>query len=300
MGIRAARLAHYLESGMPLNEALRSSRTWLPTDALVAVRIGSETGKLAPALAQVAQHDDEIDLLLRSVVEKFVYLWLVVTVLMGVLTFIMLKIVPVFKKMFMEFELELPALTEQVVAASDLFVSFWFLGSPFLLAFGLASLVGVLYYVGWLPRDIPVLNWFALRVDTAVILRCLALGVRQQIPLGEMVWKLARLYPKASVRSRLAAAGRRINDGQSWCDSLQGTGLVRPADAGVLRAAERVGNLPWALDEMAGSSLRRLAFQMRLWLNILFPAVLVVFGLIVAFHTVGLFMPLVSLIQGLS
>ena len=68
----------------------------------------------------------------------------------------------------------------------------------------------------------------------------------------------------------------------------------------MLKSATRVGNLAWALEEMSASSLRRVTYQLRLWLNILFPLTLLVFGLIVAFHVVGLFAPLVSLIGGLT
>jgi type II secretory pathway component PulF len=64
-------------------------------------------------------------------------------------------------------------------------------------------------------------------------------------------------------------------------------------------AAQRVGNAEWALDEMAESSLRRLIYRWRLVLNIVFPAVLLLFGALVAFFVIGFFLPLVSLIQGL-
>jgi type II secretory pathway component PulF len=298
MGIRANRLAGYLEAGMPLNDALRASRTWLPTDALVAVRLGSETGHLAPALTHIATPDDELNFLLRSVFEKFIYLAIVVNVLLMILTFMMLKIVPVFAKMFEEFELDLPSVTVQLIAFAEFGVTV--LALPMLLLFLIVLVLGMLFYIGWLPRDFPGLNWFALRTDAAVVMRCLALGVRKEIPLNRMVAKLARLYPRSSVRRRLAVASRSIDDGRPWIESLQRSGLFGHADVGVLQAAERVGNLAWALDERADSSVRRFALRMRVLLNILFPSVLVVFGIVIAFNVVGLFIPLVSLIQGLS
>jgi general secretion pathway protein F len=212
----------------------------------------------------------------------------------------MLKIVPVFAKMFEEFSLELPGITQAVIAVSSAFVSYWFLLAPLFLLLLFLFGIGVLYYIGWLPRDVPLLNRLALRHDASVVLRTLALAVRNRIALGTMIELLSQLHPKWSICTRLADARDRIAQGTDWCDSLHAVSLLRSVDVAVLKSAERVGNLAWALDEMAESSLRQLAYRLRLWLNILFPIVLLVFGTVVAFHVVGLFLPLVSLIQGLS
>ncbi|HUG67643.1 MAG TPA: type II secretion system F family protein, partial [Pirellulaceae bacterium] len=131
LGIRAARLAELLEGGTPLSLALADTRVRLPLDTLVAVRIGIETGDLGTALAKVGKHDDDADTLLRSIFEKVFYLAVVANVLLAILTFIMLKIVPVYAKMFEEFDLELPGMTQLLVAFSDYIVNYWFLYFPF-------------------------------------------------------------------------------------------------------------------------------------------------------------------------
>ncbi len=300
LGIRAARLARLLEGGTPLSLALAETRVRLPLDTLVAVRIGIETGDLGAALAKVAKYDDEADSLLRSIFEKVFYLGVVANVLIGILTFIMLKIVPVFAKMFEEFELELPMATQSLVALADFFVNFFPLLFPFLVWIPLLLFVGLLHYVGWLPRNLPLINWFVLRLDGGVVMRCLALSVKQQRPLPEMIWLLAKLYPKSSVQKRLTRAGNAIINGEHWCQALRRAKLLRPSDVAILTAAERSGNLEWALDEMADSSIRRLAYRLRLAVNVLFPAVLFFFGMFIGFVVVSLFVPLISLIQGLS
>jgi type IV pilus assembly protein PilC len=56
-----------------------------------------------------------------------IYPVVVVLVACGILTFIMWKIVPTFKKMFEEFELKLPPPTQLLIAMSDYVVNYWFL-----------------------------------------------------------------------------------------------------------------------------------------------------------------------------
>jgi type IV pilus assembly protein PilC len=52
---------------------------------------------------------------------------MVVLFTIGILTFIMLKIIPEFQKMFTEFGIELPAMTQLLMAISDRVVNLWFL-----------------------------------------------------------------------------------------------------------------------------------------------------------------------------
>jgi type II secretory pathway component PulF len=86
----------------------------------------------------------------------------------------------------------------------------------------------------------------------------------------------------------------------NWRESLLQTRLISTADAAVLGAAERVGNLEWALEEMADSAMRRMIYRVQALLQILFPILLLVLGFVVMFFVTSLFLPLIALIQGLA
>lgn len=300
IGFRARRLAAYLESGIPLPEATELARIAQPTDAILALRVGQEIGNLPAAVTLITRTDTDVDLAVRAVFEKLMYLFTIATMLVFVVIFMMLKIVPVFSKMFDEFGIQLPVLTRLVVATSSFAVNYWFVGFPFVAILTLLVFAGFLYYVGWLPRDLPILNRLALRSDASLVMRSLGLAVRQGISLQQMITVLSRVYPRSSIRARLAVAATKIESGADWCESLRGENLLRSIDVAVLKSAERAGNLAWAFDETADSTLRRIGYRMRVWLNVCFPVVLLIFGSIVAFHVIGLFVPLVSLIQALS
>mgnify|MGYP001445953182 FL=1 len=85
-----------------------------------------------------------------------------------------------------------------------------------------------------------------------------------------------------------------------WCDALRSVRLLTWTDVAVLKAAERVGNLGWALEEMSEGSLRRWALRWRILVNVAFPFLILALGMVVSVIVVGLFIPLVALIQGLS
>lgn len=304
-GARALMLAQNLELGLPLSTAASKARLRMATPMRVAVRVGEALGMLGPAMRQQLDDSADTDAIMRTVVSRLYYLFAVVLVLSGVITFVMLRIVPVFQKMFQEFGLELPVMTKLVINVSTLIVEhgFW-IAAPVTMAFTsvvLAAFVwGGLFFIGWFPRDLPFVWRVFKRYDGALVMRGLALAVRRQLPMTQALHLLADTYPIRHVGRLLAAVAGKAYQGASWHTSLAHAGLISSADAAVLAAAERADNLPWALEEMADSAIRRQTYRLQLALHCLYPLVLLLLGGLVAFFVIGLFLPLISLIQGLS
>lgn len=301
-GVRALALAEALERGETLDQAVRSARLWMGTAMKLAVRLGERLGMLGPAMRQQLQDTHLIDTALRNAVARVFYLCAVIYVLVTISTFVMLKIVPVMQKMFDEFGLELPAPTVFVIKLAKWLVDVgWiFVLPPLALLLPILFGLGLMHFLGLVPRNIPF--WWLLfkRYDGALVMRGLALAVRQRRPLPEAFRLVADSYPLSIVAGRLRRAAERVEAGQNWCESLQRTGLIGPAEAPLLAAAERAGNLDWALEEMADSALRRQTYRLQAVISVLFPMLLVVVALVVFVFVVGMFMPLISLIQGLT
>jgi type II secretory pathway component PulF len=301
-GYRSLALAEALERGEPLSQAVRTGRLRMGAAMKLAVRLGERLGMLGPAMRQQLDDSVEIDAALQSAIARFFYLGNLTFMLMNIWTFMMLKIVPVFQKMFEEFGLPLPPVTRLVINLSNWFVhTGWFLVLPPLaLSMPVFLLIGLLYYVGWLPRNIPF--WWSLfrRYDGALVMRGLALAVRRGTPLPTAFRLVSDSYPLTIVAGRMRQAAERIEAGQNWCESLRRTRMIGPADVAVLSAAERVGNLDWALEEMADSALRRQTHWIQVAMQFLFPLTLLLLGAIVFLFALGMFTPLISLVQGLA
>jgi len=297
IGVRVSRLAEMLESGVPLPYALDMTRNPLPTDALLAARLGQATGRLGPALRMSIRHSEMFDRTMREAFGQICYLVGVVLAGTIVVNFVMLKIVPVYAKMFSEFGLELPEVTQWLIAIAGQSVYAIPLIYPALL---IMLLLVFSYFIRWSRYELPGLNRFWLRSDGALVMQALSFAVQQGRELGPAVRLLAEQYPRPSVARRLERAAAGIDRGTDWCDALQSERLLTATDAALLKAAQRVGNLTWALEEMSEGSLRRWAFRWKILVDIAFPLLILALGLLVMFIVVGLFLPLVSLIQGLS
>jgi type II secretory pathway component PulF len=203
--------------------------------------------------------------------------------------------------LFKEFELDLPDVTLLVVHGANLCVEYWWLAAPLFGGLLLpAVIVSLLYYVDLLPGDLPLIGRLWRPVDRAATLRMLAWAAERGRPLAETLRQMALVHPRSYFRRVLGRCLARIERGSDWCEALRAERLIRPSDAAVLRAAERAGNLPWALAETAEAALRRFALRLRAAIGVLFPVLILAFGAVVAAVFISLFAPLVELIWRLS
>ena len=294
---RARRLADLLEAGTPLPDALDLCPRLLPAYTLPMVRVGSQSGALASALRQVAEVHDQNAPLMISLIGKINYLVLLPCFGCVVLMFVMMWIIPKFMMIFRDFNLDLPLMTCHLTKASYFFVNYWYLFSPLILFCLWLPVYAELRYFGWTLWDMPLTKGLARRLDTARILDGLALIARQQRPLSEGIATLAISYPKRDIRQRLALAAFYIEAGGDWADSLVRQSLIRRTEHAILQAAQRAGNLPWAMQEMADSARRRFFYKLQAIVQTAFPFALIGLGLVVMYIVVALFWPLVTLIE---
>lgn len=290
-------LARLLKAGTPLPDALSIVGGMVPQEAVVPIQVGQDLGALDQGLRQATAPTGPYQAVWDQLAAKVAYLCFLVMSASGIITFLLLKIMPAFQKIFMDFGADLPAVTRAQVVVADQFSFVIALLCVFLLWL---FIYAILRYIGAISWDLPLMGRLARRLHAARVLESLAMAVERNQPLFKTVATLARCYPKPSIRRRLQVVLVDVTSGADVAESLRSQGLISRADMAVLHAAQRVGNLAWAMREIADSNRRRLAYRVQAWLQILFPAAILSFGLMVLFLVAGYFLPLVSLIQKLS
>ncbi|HUG66239.1 MAG TPA: type II secretion system F family protein, partial [Pirellulaceae bacterium] len=158
IGRRATLLADYLEAGVPLSLALKRSKTFVPSAILLAADLGQESGNLGAALRHAAGQIDESETTLRWTLERLFYVAFIILFSCGAMTFLMVKIIPVLKKIFSEFDMELPPVTNALIEVSDVLAHGWPLLLPLFVVWLFFLVVGLCWYMGVSPNSLPVLN----------------------------------------------------------------------------------------------------------------------------------------------
>jgi type II secretory pathway component PulF len=138
------------------------------------------------------------------------------------------------------------------------------------------------------------------QLHSAEILDTLALVADQQLPLAQSIAAMAKSYPKRGIRNRLNRAAIDVILGNDLCLSLFQHGMIRRPELTLLQAAQRVGNLSWAMTQAADGVRRRIVYRVQALVQTLFPLIVLLMGAVVLFVMVSLFMPLVELIYNLA
>lgn len=327
--------AHDLEAGLPLGDAMLSAREnsylvypryWriflkynpisllvrfffgpiliLPAWVIAAVQTGEKTGTLEKTLAVTSkQYLDSIRtrFTLSNVTGLTAYLVAYLSIAVGVVSFLMVFIMPKFKAIFDGFGTELPDVSETVIAVSDFAASFWYV-FVILGIFPLRLLIrlGIGEPLAWKNLNSKVFARFFPRLDAPDVLRQLCAVIQSGRPLTTGLRALSESHQRDSARVDLLKVLEGVESGKDCWALLADAGYLRHEDLQLLRVAINAGNLPWALEELASSRERSLEHRLKLAVSFVEPAVIIAFGLLCGFIIIGFFMPVAKLVNDLS
>lgn len=298
--LRLQLLSENLDAGSSLATSLERQPGLVPLSVVMMIRMGEETKILGAALDNCATsyaHHQELASDLLSVQQAFLLLLVPLLIIPNLLGFLGYYIVPKYKKIFQDFGTELPGLTQLVVEITNPSSGVFFL--MFMGSLGFVLFLLILNMRDW-ERDWPLLNWLAPRINGPPILRGFALLIREKRSLPAGVQGMMWSHPRATVRRRLGYIHLSLQQGADLANCLAAERLIRRGDIPLLRAAERVQNLPWCLEQLAESIESKFWYRIRVFLEMGFPVAVVGIGILVLVITAGYFLPLVKLLNDLS
>ena len=296
------RLVTSLEQGADLSAAIRVNHQALPRQAQAYAAIDAA---ICPQAGPDVQEDGQSSGAWQQFLQHALYLGMVGLFMLSVLVYLMISIIPSYQAIFDDFDLDLPAITSGLIQCCGFMEG----SGPLALlslALILALLLGLLAVL-LILCDIPVHHALGDRLffssHRASVLRLLAVTAGRGTPFATDLDRLAHgspSYPSRLVRKRLSAALGALTTGEDWKEALHQGSIIKRADFTLLESAQAACNLPWALRMLADQKMRIMVFRYSALEQICFPWMVLLLGLLVLWICVALFLPLVSLISGLT
>jgi len=287
-----------LRNGTPLPNCLEAIPGLIPKSTVPAIHLGAAAGQISRALrdAAVRQTNDlQESSLFRTVSYTSFYVWGLLTVISGIVGFLMYWIVPKFKAIFEGFDMELPAMTVGLIQRSDVVVNYFYLIMPLLsLPFFMLIVVGLGHVFGWDALDLPLLSWFP-RLETPLVLRGLSRVVAAGLPLPDGLRVLSEHHHRLGIRAKSDRARYFVERGADCWERLQFEGFLHRAEVALLQSAQRIGNLPWVLNELADVIDRRQQRRAVYAAQLIQPMFVVSMGIVVGYICIAFFLPLIKL-----
>ncbi|MEX0820422.1 MAG: type II secretion system F family protein [Pirellulaceae bacterium] len=302
-------IAADVEQGYALDSVMSQRGTYLPPHVRGLIAAASRTQRLGVALDDLVEHHRATREVWAKVLGAIAYPMVVLGMTLVVLGFLPIFIVPQFKQMFEEFELELPIATRAIINVSDALL--WLGESPgfwIVVTLGAAFVVAMILAAGGIGTPIthrftttiplvgPIFQWSG----TAAFSRLLATLLEYDIPLPDALLLTRDGVRDPDVREVATSFSQGVANGRTLSDLLIESNRLPASITPFVRWGERTGKLPEAL--RAVTDMLQLRIQMRTLLlrSIAPPVVFIFVGLVIGFMVIALFMPLANLIQGLS
>ncbi len=296
--------AGLLRDGHSFADALELAPRVLPRPIIMELRVAEELGTLPEALRQCALRQTRAlstALTDGSLMSWAAYAWGMLLVIPLLVSFLVIFIVPKFKSIFNDFDVELPALTRGLIQGSEIVSdNFGMLSLLFAVPILIAMAATVAHIVGWGNLNVPLLmRWFPRR-DAPELLRSLALSVRAGRPLTPLLVEMADHQHRSDLAGRYRRMAQTLAAGEPTGQVLCQEGFIRDVEASALEASARNDNLPWTLRMLADGMDSRERRRIQFWIELLKPLFIVAIGLLVGLVVLGMFLPLVKLLNDLS
>lgn len=290
------KLAKLLDQGVPLIEALEQVPDALSEHDVLGLRLGTQSGMLAPALLEMKANEIESirTPVLRLWRDAWIYWIVVIGVMLVVITFIKYRVAGSLRHIN----------TELGIGGQMRFMS-GFLDSV-LWMWGIFLLV-VLFLIatGWSFR---FRRWIRSMLGLPVsrvgesdvsVLRLLGMTVKNDRPLVGALSTIAKYHTHGAMRSKMLLARNEIEQGAEVWDALRTVQFLSASQAEALRGESSVSQA-WLLRSFAKGLRNNLEDRERVWVAWLYPIMVLALGTIVFLLSASVFGFLINLVLSVA
>ncbi len=302
-------VADDVEGGSTLSEAFAKHPKAFNRLYVNMVAAGETGGVLDVILLRLADFMEKAQRLRRKVVGAMIYPTVVITFAVGIVTGIMIFVVPKFQEIFKDFGVELPGVTVMLIGISDWFVN----GRPPGWAVVLLSPLGFFLLIKLLKQSkggrmavdtvvlkLPIMGQILEKTAVARFTRTLGTLISAGVPILEAINITKETSGNEVYAKALGNVHDRIREGDSFAAPLRAAKVCDGIVVNMIDVGEETGELDKMLMKIADNYDEEVETLVGGLVSLLEPVMVVILGVLVGFIVIALFMPLVSLITSMS
>jgi type IV pilus assembly protein PilC len=294
-----------VESGTSLFEAFSKHPKCFDRLYVNMVKAGEAGGALEAILKRLAEFKEKAQALKRKIIGAMIYPTVVITVAVLILMFIMIAIIPKFKKIFEDFGMKLPWLTEMLIDISDWFCNYWYAVPLF--PFGGWVLIKLIrmnrngaYALDRFMLWIPVIGKLIEKTIVARTTRTLGTLVSSGVPILEALAIVRETCTNLVFEECFKRVYESIREGDTIAQPLRESRLVDDMVVNMIEVGEETGDLDTMLYKIADFYDEEVDTLVKGLIDLLEPVMIVILGVMIGTIVIALFMPLIELMEGLA
>lgn len=285
--------------GKGIHEAMRLSGHFSAYE-YYSVQIGEETRKLEAVLAELQKFFARKIQMKRQIVSVITYPAIVMAVTIGVLYFMLDKVVPMFSNVFRQFGSELPKSTQIIIRISN------HSGTIFIVLFGVVAVLAVIHklnknkmpyraFTSGLMLRIPFFGNLVRKIYLSRFCQAMSLLTASRtalIPSLTLTSKMIRFYP---IESAIETIKQDVTKGVSLSDSMRKHPVFEKKMVSMIDVAEHVNELDTMFERLSEQYNEEVSHQTKMIGVVVEPLIIIIIGVIVGVIMVSMYAPMFDL-----
>lgn len=291
-----------VNEGSSLADAMASHPKIFSKLYINMVRAGEASGSLETVLIRIADFMDQQEELRGKVTTAMFYPAAMALVGIGVVTLLMVKVVPGIAEMFAGQGAELPFTTRSLILVSDIIAGYWW-------AIIMMMIGGIYAFRKWRATTagreltdrfilaMPVVGVLARKIAVARLSRTLATMLASGVQLLQALDIVRSLLGNVVLEKVLTQARDEIREGAGIAAALKRSGQFPPLVIHMIAVGERSGQLEQMLTDVAEAYDRETSAAITRATAVLEPVMIVLMGGSVGFIVFAIMTPILQLNQ---
>jgi type IV pilus assembly protein PilC len=291
-----------VEQGATFSDSLRRHPKVFDPLYTNLVQAGEVGGILDTILNRLAVYIEKAMKLRRQLRGAMVYPTAVLVVFAGVLSVLLIFVIPSFKTMFKDFGAkdELPALTEFVISVSEAFVG----NFPIVFVLVVGSIVGGIWgyrrpagkkFAHKLLLRIPIMGPVMRKIAVARFTRTLGTLLSSGVPILDALEIVAKTAGNVVVEEAIMYTRLRISEGKNMAGPLTETNVFPPMVVQMVGVGEQTGALDTMLNKIADFYEDEVDVAVAALTSLIEPFMVVGIGGTVGVVLIAMYLPIFSI-----
>jgi type IV pilus assembly protein PilC len=294
-----------VKAGTALSEAFGAHKDVFPAVYSASLTAGERSGNLDAVIRRYVAYEKLIGAVRSRTISALIYPAILVTLMVGLIGIIVLRVVPAFSGFYASFDRELPLSTRMIVGLSDtLLANFWPLVATCLVV-GVAAAAWIRHpgQRARLDHILLTLPWAGATVRkfaTSQLARTVATLLGGGIALVNALEIAGAAMTNRHLAVEIQAVTRRVKEGESLASALRARAVFTDVAIKMVEVGESTGALQEMLNSLADFYDEEIETEVARFITLIEPLILVVMGVVIAAVVLALYMPLFELSSVIS
>ncbi len=289
-----------ISSGSQMSEALAKHPSAFPPLYVNMVRAGEQGGSLESILERLSVHLERSELLAQKIQGAMMYPAVIMVVAIGIVSFLMIKVIPSFEEVFSQFGAELPLPTKILLAVSKFFQTklIHMIVTSVALVVGFNALKRTESGARMIDSallKVPVLGSLLLKYSIALFARTLGVLLKSGVHILESMEIVAKIAGNKVIEGAIMKARLSMREGEGVAGPLRASGVFPPMVLQMVNAGEETGKLDEMLLRIAQFYDTEVEVSVEALMKLIEPIMMVGMGGLVGLIVLGMFLPMFAM-----